>query len=143
MVASENRKRDLYEEKLGQLRAGSNKALPFVVICITLEVGNEKRGKIKRFRVPGRLFLIGIPWVKNGWIDSMQFGWYFQVEERDCFGRCAIYRAIKDGINNPTRVLYRNTFPTTVPSGIDQVGLCSRYLHAFYQFNSVLGRMQQ
>ena len=130
----------LYELEGG---AGSYQLFAQVVAGELMEVGDETLCKIARLFVPLLGVAIRIAWIEDTAIYAGQLGRHEEVEVRHCFRGSLIDASIQNSVNNGARILNRDTFAGSVPSGINEVSLGTYHLHFLNQFFAVLSWMQR
>ena len=128
---------------LFEVRTCSYEFLAFGVAGELLEVLDETTGQICRLLVPLLRVLVRVARIENLGIHARKCSRDLEIEYRQRLGRGLVDRTVQDGVDDAARIFDRDSFARTVPARIDEVSRSARLLHAFYQFLTVLGRMQR
>ena len=94
------------------------------------------------FFVPNFCIGIRVARIKDVRIYARQFCRHNEVEVRNCFCRSFVDRSVENSIDDATRVANRNTFARSVPTGVDQICLCTDFFHSLHEFFRIFCRMQ-
>ena len=119
-----------------ELRAGSYKSLTCFVRRIFVEVLDEASSEIFCFLLPLSSVLIGVARIEDSRINTRQSGRNLEVEERNLLRRSGEDVTTEDSVDDTTGVADRDTLAGTVPTGVNQVSLCTNSSAYFVGCNS-------
>ena len=107
-----------------------------------MEVLDEPSGEILRLLFPLCRISVGVAWIEDMGVDSLQLRRNYEVEVRDGLGRDGVDAVVEDGVDDSTGVADGDALSGSVPAGVYEVCLCAALLHLLYELLSVLGRMK-
>ena len=125
-----------------ELRTSCYESLAGLVGGVLAEVLDEAACEIDCLLLPLCRICVGVAWVEDLGIDTVQLGRNAEVEVRNLLGRSLVDRTVEDGVDDATGVTDGDTLSGTVPAGVHEVCLGAALLHSLHEFLSVLGRVQ-